>query len=68
MSIPRLTANAAYATPVRRAIVRPETPRLPMRHYTNLWLRADGGIEEREQMARRCRCLTRRIPPLRAAR
>jgi hypothetical protein len=53
---------------VRRAIVRPETPRLPMRHYTNLWLGPDGGIEEREQMARRCRCLTRRIPPLRAAR
>ncbi|MFU8777721.1 MAG: Hint domain-containing protein [Roseovarius sp.] len=51
MSIPRLTANAAYATPVRRTPVVAETPRLPMRHYTNLWLRPDGGLEEREQVA-----------------
>jgi len=51
MTIPRLTANAAYSTPVRRLSATPEPERLPLRRYTNLWLTTDGQIAEREHMA-----------------
>lgn len=51
MSIPRLTASAVYATPVRRLSTTPEGAHLPMRRYSNLWQATDGQIKEREQTA-----------------
>lgn len=51
MTYPRLTANAAYSTSVRRLPSMPEPARLPSHRYTNLWLTAKGQVEEREQLA-----------------
>lgn len=51
MTIPRVTAHAAYSMPMRRLTALPASARLPSRRYSNLWLTPDGRIEERDQMA-----------------
>lgn len=51
MTIPRLTADAAYSTPVHRLSAMPDVARLSQRKYISQWLTPEGQIENQEQMA-----------------